>query len=146
MDRLKGKVAIVTGATSGIGRGVAEAFAVEGAAVIVGGRDPVRGKVVADSIRARGGLAEFVAADITTFEGNQALVAAAIECYGHLDIAVPNAGILGTGSVITVPLETWRRTIATNLDAVFFLARAAIPHMWMTGTTLTVDGGSLCGA
>jgi len=145
MDRLKGKVAIVTGATSGIGRGIAETFAGEGAAVIVGGRDRVRGRVVVDSIRAKGGTAEFVAVDVTTFAGNQTLVAAAIDCYGAIDIAIPNAGILGTGSVTTVPLETWRQTLATNLDAVFFLARAVIPEMQKRGGGTFVVMGSIFG-
>ncbi len=143
--KLAGRVAIITGATSGMGRGIAERFGREGAAVVVGGRDPDRGREVVRSIEHEGGRARFVSGDITTFEDNEALVRSAIETYGGLHIVVSNAGILGTGSVTTVPLETWHRTIGTNLHAVFYLLRASIPEMQRSGGGSIVVNGSIVG-
>ena len=99
MSKLANKVAIVTGATIGMGQAIAERFAAEGAAIVAGGRDPERGKALIDRIRAAGGRAELVTGDIGTLETNQALVARAKEAFGGADILVANAGILGIGSV-----------------------------------------------
>jgi NAD(P)-dependent dehydrogenase (short-subunit alcohol dehydrogenase family) len=143
MKKLQGKVAIVTGATIGMGQGIAERFAREGAAVVCGGRDSERGKAVVDGIVAAGGRAELVTGNIGTFEANQALVARAKETFGGVDILVPNAGILGIGSVTEVSLATWHETIATNLHAVFYLCRAAIPEMLARGGGAIVVNGSI---
>lgn len=143
--KLAGKVAIVTGGTSGMGRGIAMYFAYEGAAVVVGGRDPERGAEVVASIEREGGKAIFVSGDISTYEDNEVLVRTAVETFGGLHIVVSNAGILGTGSVTTVPLETWHRTIGTNLHAVFYILRAAIPEMQKSGGGSVVVNGSIVG-
>ena len=141
MGKLDGKVAVVTGATSGIGRGIAELFAHEGASVIVSGRDCPRGDEVVKGIRAQGGKAEFISSDITTYEGNEVLVNKALEFFGGVDILVPNAGVLGIGSITTVSLETWHETIATNLHAVFYLVRSGIGQMQKRqGGTILVVG------
>lgn len=143
MKKLENKVAIVTGATIGMGQAIAECFAREGAKVVCGGRDPERGKAVVGGIRAAGGRAKLVTGNIGTFEANQALVACAKETFGGLDILVPNAGILGIGSVTEVSLATWHETIATNLHAVFYLCRAAIPEMLARGGGAIVINGSI---
>ena len=143
MKKLENKVAIVTGATIGMGQAIAERFAREGAAVVCGGRDPERGKAVVDGIRSAGGRAELVTGNIGTYEANQALVACAKEAFGGLDILVPNAGILGIGSVTEVSLATWHETIATNLHAVFYLCRAGIPEMLARGGGAIVVNGSI---
>lgn len=137
MKKLEGKAAIVTGGTSGMGRGIAELFAAEGASVVIGGRNPERGQEVVDVISASGGAATFVAGDITTVEANQNLVDAAKEHFGGVDILVPNAGVLGNGSVLDAPLEVWRRTIDVNLNAVYYLIKLAAPVM------LDGKGGSI---
>ncbi len=143
MAKLGGKVAIVTGATSGMGRGIAELFAHEGAAVVVGGRSAERGNEVVMHIRQAGGRADFVAGDIATIEGNAALVSHAVNAFGGLDILVANAGILGIGSVTTVSIESWHQTIATNLHAIFYLTRAGIPEMQKSGGGAIVVNGSI---
>lgn len=143
MKKLEGKVAIVTGATIGMGQAIAERFAAEGAAVVAGGRDKERGHALINGIRAAGGRAELVTGDIGTLEANQALVSCAKELYGGVDILVPNAGILGIGSITEVPLETWHETIATNLHAVFYLCRAGIPEMQARGGGSIVINGSI---
>jgi NAD(P)-dependent dehydrogenase (short-subunit alcohol dehydrogenase family) len=143
MAKLAGKVAIVTGATIGMGQAIAERFAREGAAVVCAGRDESRGLAVVDSIRAEGGRAELVTGDIGTLETNQALVAKAKLAFGGVDILVPNAGVLGIGSVTEVSLETWHETIATNLHAVFYLCRAGIPELRARGGGTIVINGSI---
>jgi len=143
MQALAGKVAIVTGGTSGMGRGIAELFAAEGASVVIGGRDLARGREVLEAIRASGGAAVFVPGDIATVEANQALVDAAVQQFGSVDILVPNAGILGNGSVLEAPLDTWRRTIDVNLNAVYYLIKLAAPVMIDGGGGSIVVNGSI---
>lgn len=143
MKKLEHKVAIVTGATIGMGRAIAERFAKEGAAVVCGGRDVARGNALVDDIRAAGGRAELVTGDIGTLETNQALVACAKQAFGGVDVLVANAGSLGIGSVTEVSLETWHETIATNLHAVFYLCRAGIPELQARGGGTIVINGSI---
>jgi NAD(P)-dependent dehydrogenase (short-subunit alcohol dehydrogenase family) len=143
VGKLKGKVVIVTGATSGMGWGIAELFAKEGAAVVAGGRNVERGRSLVEKIRAEGGAAEFVAADVGTLEGNEKLVRAALEKFGGVDSLVMSAGELGLGSVTDVPLEVWHGTIAANLHAVFYLCRFAIPEMKKRGGGTIVVNGSI---
>ncbi len=140
MPKLQGKTAIVTGATSGMGRSIAELFASEGAAVVISGRDIGRGSSVAERIVARGGRAAFVAGDIMSVETNQRLVDAAVTQFGRLDVVVPNAGILGIGGVKNSPLEIWQRTIDINLNAVYYLIRLAVPHLQQQGGSIVVNG------
>ena len=135
--RLRDKSAIVTGATSGMGRAMAVLFAREGASVVCNGRDAARGAQVVDEITAQGGRALFVAGDVTKPETSERLVAEATRAFGGVDVAVANAGVLGLGSITELPVETWKSTLATNLDSVFYLMRAAIPGLRARG------GGSI---
>ncbi len=143
MDKLKNKVAIVTGGTSGMGRGIAELFAAEGACVVISGRDEARGNEVVDGIVARGGAAAFVAGDIAEVETNQRLVDTAVQRFGGVQILVPNAGILGIGGVLEAPLEVWKRTIDVNLNAVYYLIKLAAPAMLKGGGGSIVVNGSI---
>ena len=131
--RLAGKSAIITGATSGMGKAMAERFAIEGAALILSGRDLEKGKELEKTISATGARVKFVAGDVGTLEVNQLLVKTAIEYFGKLDFVVTNAGILGLGSVTEISLEDWNNTINTNLNSVFYLSRFAIPEMQKQG-------------
>ena len=143
MKKLDGRTAIITGGTSGMGRGIAELFAAEGASVVIGGRDPGRGREVVEGIAASGGAAAFVAGDIATVEANQELVDTAIEQFGGVDIVVPNAGMLGNGSVLDAPLDVWRQTIDVNLNAVYYLIKLAAPVMLERGGGSIVVNGSI---
>jgi NAD(P)-dependent dehydrogenase (short-subunit alcohol dehydrogenase family) len=143
MGKLDGKVAIITGATSGMGWGIAECFAEQGALVVAGGRSAERGRNLIETIHANGGRACFVAGDVATLAANQALVAAALEQFGGVDTLVMSAGELGLGSVTDVSLETWHSTIGANLHAVFYLCRLAIPEMQKRGGGSIVVNGSI---
>jgi NAD(P)-dependent dehydrogenase (short-subunit alcohol dehydrogenase family) len=143
VGKLAGRVAIVTGGTSGMGSAIAELFAGESASVVIGGRDPARGAAVVGRIRAGGGEAEFVAGDISSPSASEALVDTAVGRFGGVDILVANAGRLGLGSVTTISIESWRETIATNLDAVFYLLKAGIPRMLERGRGSVVVTGSI---
>jgi NAD(P)-dependent dehydrogenase (short-subunit alcohol dehydrogenase family) len=129
MNKLDGKAAIVTGATSGMGRATAILFAREGASVVASGRDPERGAALVEEIRRGGGRVEFVAGDVSLPETNERLVETCRRSFGGVDAAACCAGMLGLGSATDVPVETWRQTVAVNLDAVFYLLRAALPQM-----------------
>ena len=142
MGKLKGKTALITGATRGMGRATAELFAGVGANVAVNGRDQKQGEEVVAGIRQKGGQAIFIPEDVREPEANRRLVEQTLIEFSRLDIVVPNAGVLGLGSVTDVDLETWKSTLDTNLNAVFYLMRAAIPNLKMnsTGGVIVVTG------
>jgi NAD(P)-dependent dehydrogenase (short-subunit alcohol dehydrogenase family) len=129
--RLLGRRALVTGASSGIGREVACRFAAEGARVACGGRDPERTQQTVDRIHAAGGEAFATLGDVSTTDGADAVVKAAVHAMGGLDALVSNAGVDASDwrDVADWELAEFDRIIATNLRGPFLVARAAIPHM-----------------
>lgn len=138
MKSLEGKVAIVAGASSGIGRASAQLFALEGAKVVLGARrGEVLGEVVAQ-IRRTGGSAVLLAGDVGDEGYAKALVALAIDSFGRLDVAFNNAGSLGPiGDTTAVSAADWNDAVSTNLSSAFFAAKHQIPKMLESG------GGSL---
>ncbi|MDO8878227.1 MAG: SDR family oxidoreductase [Pseudolabrys sp.] len=126
MSRLAGKVALVTGAGSGLGRAVAIRFAAEGARVIITDIDGDRGEAVAKSI---GGNAAFIPCDHTKTADDEAAVAFAVKTFGALDIVHNNAGGPFTGSFESVDDATLERVLRTNLFGVLQMTRAALPHL-----------------
>lgn len=128
-DRLKGKVAIVTGAGRGIGEATARAFAAEGATVVVAERHEITGRAVANFLTQDGAEAAFFATDVTDQASVDDCVAATLRRFGRIDILVNNAGI----NVFHEPLATtdaeWQRCFAVDLDGVWRVTRAALPAM-----------------
>lgn len=141
--RLEGKTAIITGATSGMGKAISERFVKEGASVILSGRDETRGNELAKSLLHQGGKAVFVKGDVAEARVNENLVYAARHHFGKLDIVVTNAGKLGLGSVTDIDIQEWHETINTNLSAVFYLSRFAIPEMQKQGKGVMVINSSI---
>ncbi len=138
MALLDGKVALVTGASSGIGRAIALMFAEQGAALVLTARRSALLDAVAKEIRQSGGRAEFVTGDITQAETHEQLIEAANSRFGGLDIAINNAGIVGALKPLAeMSLEEWQATLDTNLEAAFLGARSQIPAMLHRG------GGSI---
>lgn len=141
--KLQNKVAVVTGATSGMGAAIANLFAAEGAKVVVNGRDRERGEQVVKDIDAFGSKALFVQSDISTQEGNEYLVQETLSYFSGIDVVVCNAGMLGLGSITETPPETWHKTIDTNLNSIYYLLRLTIPEMKQRGKGTIVINGSI---
>jgi meso-butanediol dehydrogenase / (S,S)-butanediol dehydrogenase / diacetyl reductase len=139
-QRLKGKVALITGGGTGIGAATARRFAAAGARAVISGR---RTELLEPLAREIGGLA--VAGDIGEEAVAQTIVAASVEHFGGLDILVANAGTEFNGSLTDVPLEQWHRVMRTNLDGVMLSARAAIAPMRQRGGGSIVIVSSLGG-
>lgn len=134
MDRLRNKVAIVTGASAGIGRATALLFAAEGAKVVVGARRQKELDSLVDEIRTAGGQAAAVAGDVRSEDFQKALVAAAVDNFGRLDIAFNNAGVLGEGGPSTGVSEAgFAEAVAINLTASFLAAKHQIGQMERNG-------------
>ncbi|HVT78254.1 MAG TPA: glucose 1-dehydrogenase [Acidimicrobiales bacterium] len=146
MSELQGKVALVTGASSGIGKATAMALAVAGADVVVADRDAVRGELVAADIQAKGGRSLFVRVDVADDESVGAMVDAALRHFARLDIAVNNAGIEGASApTAECSLENWHTTLAVNLTGVFHCMRHEIPALLETGGGSIVNMASVAG-
>ncbi|SDQ07173.1 SDR family NAD(P)-dependent oxidoreductase [Flagellimonas zhangzhouensis] len=123
--KLKGKVCIVTGATSGMGKAIAQSLAAEGAQLVLSGRNQERGAALEESLD----NAIFLSGDITDPSYNKKLVDTAIELYGKLDILSLNAGVLGLGNVEELSIDSWQNTINTNLSSIFYLCKYALPYL-----------------
>ena len=124
-----GKVVLVTGSTTGIGEACARVFAESGARVMVSGRNEERGCAVVQSIQTAGGSAQFAAADLRAAGTCERLAAETIGRMGGLDILVNNAGILYTANALDTSDAQWLDTMAVNVNALFYLSRAAVRHM-----------------
>ena len=134
MGRVTGKVAIVTGAASGMGKADAHLLATEGAKVVVADMNEPDGKAVAQAI---GENAVFMHLNVTDEENWKSVIAATVKTFGQLDILVNNAGIIALGNIVDTTLESWRLVNSVNSDGVFLGCKHAIPEMAKSG------GGSI---
>jgi NAD(P)-dependent dehydrogenase (short-subunit alcohol dehydrogenase family) len=147
--RLAGKVAVVTGATSGLGRAGAIRFAAEGARVVASSRRQDEGMRVVREIEDQGGKAIFVGCDVTREHDVRALIAAAEEAYGAVHILYASAGVMPTGTAPETSEEDWRLAIEVNLGGAFRLAKFGIPALRRAGggaIVLTASELGLVGA
>ena len=146
MGELTGKVAIVTGASAGIGRAAAQALAAEGAAVVLADLDAERGERAAAEIRDKGGTAVFVSTDVAEDGQVAALVEYTVLEFGGLDLAFNNAGIEGAPAVThECTMANWHRTLAVDLTGVWSCMRHEIPAMLTRGGGSIVNCASVAG-
>ena len=146
MADLKGKVAIVTGSTKGIGLAIAEAMAGANAGLVVTSRSESDTARVAQELAARGeGEVIGAVSDLRDAASCRALVQSAVDHFGRLDVLVNNAGIGNFGAVDELSPEAWESQLETNLSGVFHCSRTAVPHLSATGDGWIVNIGSLAG-
>lgn len=145
MDRLKDKVAIITGSTSGMGRDTAYLFAEEGAKVMVVGRNEDRAKEVVEKIRAKGGVAECVIIDMSDRASLDKIVDETIEKFGTVDILINNAGLLSIKTSMDVSLEEWDKVMQVNVTSSLMLAKRVAPIMKEKGKGYIINIGSVAG-
>jgi NAD(P)-dependent dehydrogenase (short-subunit alcohol dehydrogenase family) len=146
MGRLDNKVAIVTGASSGMGRATAIRFAGEGAAVVVADLNEDGGASTVRQCKENAGRAVFHKADVTSEADVEGMIARAISEFGRLDVTFNNAGLIGAvGSLEEISAESWDRTHAILLRAVFFGIKYSIPHMRKVGGGSIISTASIAG-
>jgi NAD(P)-dependent dehydrogenase (short-subunit alcohol dehydrogenase family) len=144
MGKLTGQVALITGATSGIGKATAILFAEEGANVVITGRRAGLGRQVEEEINSRGASARcvFVEADHSQEAGCARAVERTLAEFGRVDILFNNAGIVTGGTAETTTEEVWNETFAINVTAVWRMSRLVLPHMRRQGKGIIVNNGS----
>jgi len=128
-DRLRDRVALITGAGSGIGQATARLFADEGATVAVADIDEAAAAGTVRGIEADGGLAASFMVDVTDPASAEALAAAVVQRFGRIDVLFNNAGIAGVGVLHETSIDLWDRVMAVNVRGVFLVARAVLPTM-----------------
>jgi NAD(P)-dependent dehydrogenase (short-subunit alcohol dehydrogenase family) len=143
--RLAGKVALISGAASGMGRSEAAIFAGEGAKVVVGDLLEAEGHDVVDAIAKAGGQARFVKLDVTDEKSWQDAVASAVSTFGKLDILVNNAGISGTFDPDALSVSAWDRLMNVNAKGVFLGMKYAVPALEKAGGGAIVNISSISG-
>jgi len=143
MPSLKNKIAVVTGSTSGIGRGIARYFSELGAKVVISGRNETRGANVVEEILHDGGEADFIATDLADEKQCRRLIRFAAERFGGLDILVNNAGNFSRGDVESIPVALWDLIMAVNLRAPFICIQESIPLFKARGGGSVVNIGSV---
>ncbi|MGI5899904.1 MAG: SDR family NAD(P)-dependent oxidoreductase [Christensenellales bacterium] len=144
--RLKGKVSIVTGSTSGMGRATAVRFAREGSKVVVTGRNEERAKEVVAQIKAEGNEAIYIVADMAKTEDIKKIFDVTMETYGTVDVLFNNAGILSTTPIQDLTLEEWNNVMMVNVTAPLYLAQLVAPVMKAKGKGVIINNGSVAGA
>ena len=139
---LQEKVALITGASQGLGKALALAFAREGASVAVNSRSEEGIRPVAEEIESLGGDVLALAADVSASADVERLIQATVERFGRVDVLVNNAGVLGPRVEIEeYPEDEWRRVIDANLTGPFLVSKAAIPHLPSGGSIINVVSG-----
>lgn len=141
--KLKDKVFIITGATSGMGKAIAQLFSKEGASLIISGRDVQRGEALEKELGLAGNSVLFVAGDVAESAFNSHLVQAALEKFGKLDGLSINAGMLGLGKITDLDPAIWHQTFKVNVDAAFYLLRAALPELQKSKNASVVVNASI---
>lgn len=145
MKMLEGKVAIVTGATSGIGAATAKLFAENGASVVLAGRNVENGIAIEREISSKGGRAKFIQCDVSDSLQAQHLIEKSIKEFGQIDILFNNAGVmLPSMEVERMPIGDWKRTFEINIDGIFYVTKYAKPYLLQSKGSI-INNASIAG-
>jgi len=128
-ERMAGKVTVITGAAKGIGRGIAGAFAAEGAMLVIADIDQAAGTETAAKLSAGGAAAEFVKVDVTSQASCETAVKAVLDKHGHIDILCSNAGVYPQALVAEMTETDWDKIFAINVKGMFFMVKSVLPGM-----------------
>ena len=144
MENIKGKVVVITGASSGLGEATARLLSAEGASVVLGARRVNRIQSLADELNAKGGKALALATDVTNHEQVKNLVDAAVQKFGRIDVIINNAGIMPHSPLERLKIDDWNRTIDVNIKGVLYGIAAALPYMKQqkAGHIINVSSGA----
>jgi NADP-dependent 3-hydroxy acid dehydrogenase YdfG len=129
MENIKGKVVVITGASSGLGEATARLLSAEGASVVLGARRVDRIQALADELNAKGGKALAIATDVTHVEQVKKLVDSAVQKFGRIDVMINNAGLMPHSPLERLKIDDWNRTIDVNIKGVLYGIAAALPYM-----------------
>lgn len=143
MARFDGKIGIITGAASGIGKEIALRFAAEGGIPVIADLNLEAAKATAEEIKAKGGDAYAVAMNVTDEAQVEAGVAEVVAKYGKIDILVSNAGIQTVSPLVDFPFDAWKKMLAIHLDGAFLTTRACLKHMYKANYGRVVYMGSV---
>lgn len=137
---LEGKIAVVTGGASGIGKAICKLFASEGAKLVIGDVDEEKGRIVALEINSSGGEAIFFHADVSNYESVKALIECAVKNFGRVDVLVNNAGVLlGPYFIHETPLDVLDKSLNINVKGVFYGMKCVIPYMLNQGGGVIIN-------
>lgn len=145
LTSIEGKSVIVTGASKGIGKGIARVFAGKGAKVLVVARHEREGEETVGEIQSAGGTAAFCQADVSSWDSMQAMAQTAIERHGGIDILCANAGIFPSAKLADMSPEEWDAVLGTNLKGCFLSVKACLPHMKQGGKGRIILTSSITG-
>jgi NAD(P)-dependent dehydrogenase (short-subunit alcohol dehydrogenase family) len=140
--KLEGKVAVITGATDGIGRAIALTFSKEGAKVIIVGRNETKGRATLEKVKEHG-EGTYFKVDVSNSSQVTKMIEDTIKKYGRIDILVNNAAVCFAGNVVSTSEETWNQTIDINMKGVFLCSKYTIPHMQKNGGGAIINIGSI---
>src|SRR5437588_8793822 len=143
--KIKGKVVVITGASSGLGEAAARLLSAQGASVVLGARRADRLESLAGELNRNGGKAVAVATDVTQREQVKRLVDAAVQKFGRVDVMINNAGIMPRAPLERLTIDDWDRTIDINIKGVLYGVAAALPHMKQQKTGHTIIVSSVAG-
>ena len=143
MPSLKDKTTVITGSTSGIGRGIAQYFAKIGSKIVISGRNVERGNEAVEEIRKTGGEADFCRADMLDEDQCRGLIRFAVERFGAIDVLVNNAGDTSRGNIESTPVDLWDTILSVNLRAPFICIQEAVKFMKKRGGGSIINIGSV---
>jgi len=144
-ENIKGKVIVITGAGSGLGEAAARLLSAQGAVVVLGARRVARIQAIANELTASGGKALAVATDVTDASQVKALVDAAVEKFGRIDVMINNAGLMPNSPLDRLKIDDWDRMIDVNVKGVLYGIAAALPHMQRQKSGHIVNVSSVAG-